>query len=149
MTDFDGDFVQLDSGATVAIENDIPVNNGTNLTLQTVCEDGLTNANSNNQSVGNPEAGHTAVTATFTTAQILSLVDIGADEPGTVTLAGAAQAIEGSSTGLQSKGVAVTYHVVSATELDGVVGSRVVFTLVDNGAGTFTFALKPQVDRYR
>ena len=27
VTDFDGDFVQLDSGAAVAIENDVPVNN--------------------------------------------------------------------------------------------------------------------------
>ena len=65
VTDFDGDFVQLDNGATVAIENDVPVNNATTLTVQTVFEDGLTLANSNNQSVGNPEAGHTAVTATL------------------------------------------------------------------------------------
>ena len=146
VTDFDGDFVQLDSGATVAIENDVPVNNATTLQTATVFEDGLTLANSNNQSVGNPEAGHTAVTATFTTAQILSLVNIGADEAGTVTLAGAAQAIEGTATGLQSKGSPVSYHVVSATELDGVVGGRVVFTLIDDGAGTFTFTLKDQVD---
>ena len=45
VTDFDGDFVQLDSGATVAIENDVPVNNTTTLPVQTVFEDGLTLAN--------------------------------------------------------------------------------------------------------
>ncbi|WP_244622338.1 DUF5801 repeats-in-toxin domain-containing protein, partial [Bradyrhizobium ivorense] len=146
VTDFDGDFVQLDNGAVVAIENDVPVNNATTLQQQTVFEDGLTLANSNGQSVGNPEAGHTAVTATYTAAQILSLVNIGADEPGTVALAGAAQAIEGTATGIFSQGTSVTWHVVSATEIDGVVGARVVFTLVDDGAGNFTFSLKDQVD---
>ena len=30
-TDFDGDSVQLDSGASVAIENDVPANNATTL----------------------------------------------------------------------------------------------------------------------
>jgi Ca2+-binding RTX toxin-like protein len=85
------------------------------------------------------------VTATFTSAQILSLVSIGADEPGTVTLADAAQ-IEGAATGLESKGLAVTYHVVSATEIDGVTSDgRTIFTLVDT-AGTFTFTLVDQVD---
>ena len=76
-------------------------------------EDGLTLANSNNQSVGNPEAGHTAVTATFTTAQILSLVNIGADEAGDGDAGRLRrQAIEGTATGLQSKGSPVSYHVV-------------------------------------
>jgi hypothetical protein len=154
VTDADGDSIALDNGAVVAIENDVPVNNDTTLTVQTVFEDGLTNANSNNQSVGNPEAGHTAVTATYTGAQILSLVTIGADEPGKVALAGAS--IEGTSTGLQSKGLAVTYHVASATEIDGVTSDgRTVFTLVQTAGGdgtlgtaddVFTFSLKDQVD---
>src|SRR4029077_6456093 len=154
VTDFDGDPVALDNGAVIAIENDVPVNNGTLLTAQTVFEDGLTLANSNNQSVGNPETGHTAGTATYTGAQILSLVNIGADEPGKIALAGAS--IEGTATGLQSKGLAVTYHVASATEIGGVTSDgRTVFTLVqtagaDATLGTaddvFTFSLKDQVD---
>ena len=45
-TDFDGDFVQLDSGAVVAIENDIPTNNTVTLGTQTVYEDGLNNGQS-------------------------------------------------------------------------------------------------------
>ena len=40
VTDFDGDFVQLDNGATVAIENDVPINNATDLPSKTVFEDG-------------------------------------------------------------------------------------------------------------
>src|SRR5262249_49875753 len=129
VTDKDGDFVQLDNGAVVAIENDVPVNNSTSLTQKTVFEDGLNNA----QGLGNPEVGPTAITATYTTATILWLVGIGADEPGTVSLAGAAL-IEGAAMGAQSKGFAVTWHVVSATEIDGIAagdGNRVVFTLTD------------------
>ena len=59
VTDADGDFVALDNGATIAIENDVPVNNTNTLTAQTVYEDGLTLANSNNQSVGNQLHGCT------------------------------------------------------------------------------------------
>src|SRR4029079_5024982 len=41
-TDYDGDRLQLDSGAVVAINNDVPENNATTLQTQTVYEDGLT-----------------------------------------------------------------------------------------------------------
>ena len=98
-TDFDGDFVQLDSGAVVAIENDIPTNNTVTLGTQTVYEDGLNNG----QSTGNPEAGHTAVTATFTAAQLATLVNAGADEAVTIKLADATQL--SGDTGLDSEGV--------------------------------------------
>jgi len=127
----------------ISFADDGPTNNETTQS-QTVFEDGLTSANSNNQSVGNSEPGHTEVTATYTAAQILSLVNMGSDGPGSVKLAGVA--LEGVMTGLQSQGVAVTYHAVSGTEIDGVAGGRVVFTLVDDGAGNFMFTLKDQVD---
>ncbi len=145
ITDGDGDQASksADVSHQISFADDGPTNNETTQT-QTVFEDGLTNANSNNQSVGNSEPGHTEVTATYTAAQILSLVNIGSDGPGSVKLAGVA--LEGVLTGLQSQGVAVTYHAVSGTEIDGVAGGRVVFTLVDDGAGNFVFTLKDQVD---
>ena len=62
-------------------------------------------------------------------------------------------------TGLKSKGIDVHYHVVSATEIDGVAGTgasaRTVFTLVQTAGGdtmlgtsddVFTFTLNDQLD---
>ena len=139
-TDTDGDAVIIDAGASVTIENDIPVNNGVALTTQTVFEDGLANA----QSTG---IGGGAIVAQYTAAQIASLVSPGADAPVTIQLASAAQL--SGDTGLDSKGFQVDWVVVDATHINGVAtldGGRVVFTLVEDPAGTFTFTLQDQVD---
>src|SRR5207247_10806713 len=50
-TDTDGDAVIINAGATVTIENDVPVNNDTVLPAYAVQEDALNNANA----VGNTE----------------------------------------------------------------------------------------------
>ena len=79
-TDFDGDSVIIDAGATVTIENDVPVNNAATVNIN-VDEDELTGLST----------GITAATARprwrrFTGAEIAALVSSGADEPVTVSL---------------------------------------------------------------
>src|SRR4029079_1390763 len=87
--------------------------------------------------------GHTATSANFTAADILSLVNIGADEPGKVSFN---SAIDGVDSGIDSKGNNVLYKVIDATHIQGVDGARIIFTLTDNGNDTFTFTLNDQVD---
>src|SRR6185503_6962840 len=83
-TDFDGDAVDLSGTISVAIENDVPRLADVSALSATVNEDALDNFNPGNVpgiegSDGNPEGGQTT-TATFTYAQLLGLVDVGADE---------------------------------------------------------------------
>ena len=52
-------------------------------------------------------------------------------------------------TGLDSKGFDVSWVYVDATHVNGVAlldANRVVFTLVESPAGTFTFTLLDQID---
>src|SRR5262245_35993408 len=91
---------------------------------------------------GNREVGGTT-TALFTAAEILSLVSFHTDEPGTVSLN---DPINGVDTGLQSNGENILFGSVDATHVNGLAGGRTVFTLVDNGNGTFTFTLNGQID---
>ncbi|MBR0810913.1 hypothetical protein JQ544_05235, partial [Bradyrhizobium diazoefficiens] len=134
----DGDFVQLDTGAVVAIDNDVPENNTAALQVQTVYEDGLATLLSTG-------IGGGATTATFTSAQLATLVSSGADENVTIKLASAAQL--SGDTGLDSKGTQVNWQVVDATHINGVsTDGRTVFTLVESPAGTFTFTLLDQID---
>ena len=119
MTDFDGDFVQLDNGAVVAIENDVPSNNGrlpSRRCLRTADAGELVDRVSGGRTHGRlrPTRRRRSVAG-----------ELGADEPGTVKLAGATQAIEGTATGT-SRARQVTWHVVSATEVDGVAAAGVL-----------------------
>ena len=69
----------------------------------------------------------------------------GADEPVTIKLN---TALSGD-TGLDSKGFDVMWVSVDATHTNGVAindANRVVFTLVENPVGTFTFTLLDQID---
>ena len=95
-TDFDGDSVVIDAGATVTIENDVPAQNEATANIN-VDEDDLATA----LSTGIPDGadGETTV-ATFTGAQIAGLVASGADEPVKVSLN---PAIDGVATGLFSQ----------------------------------------------
>ena len=81
-TDTDGDKVIIDAGAVVTIENDIPANNGTTLTIGAVQEDAL---NTVGVAVGNSEGGQTT-TATLHASDIATLVSPGADSPVTIGL---------------------------------------------------------------
>ena len=145
-TDFDGDSVVIDAGATVTIENDVPANNAATVNIN-VDEDELTGL-----STGITDGDATTTVATFTGAQIAGLVASGADEPVTVSLNAA---IDNVATGLFSQGENILFDVVSPTQVNGVAGARVVFTLVQTaGADTvlgtvddaFTFTLLDQID---
>ena len=144
-TDFDGDSVVIDAGATVTIENDVPANNAATVNIN-VDEDELTGAVDGHHRRRRDDHG-----GEFTGAQITGLVASGADEPVTVSLNAA---IDNVDTGLDSKGENILFDVVSATQVNGVAGARTVFTLVQTAGadavlGTrraFTFTLLDQVD---
>ena len=95
-TDFDGDSVIIDAGATVTIENDVPANNAATVNIN-VDEDELTACRR-----ASPTATARPRWRRFTGAQIAGLVASGADEPVTVSLNAA---IDGVDTGLFSQGV--------------------------------------------
>src|SRR6185436_1674526 len=134
-TDFDGDSIAIDAGASVVIENDIPQNNATTIS-KNVFEDGLATALSTG--IG---GGATAVF--FTAAELAGLVSPGADEGVTIKLN---LNIEGVDSGLDSKGENILFDYVDATHVNGVAGGRTVFTIVEAPAGTFTFTLLDQID---
>ena len=116
-TDFDGDSVVIDAGATVTIENDVPAQNEATANIN-VDEDDLATA----LSTGIPDGadGETTV-ATFTGAQIAGLVASGADEPVKVSLnAGDRRCRHG--TGLEGREHPV--RLVDATHIEGVAGAR-------------------------
>ena len=143
-TDFDGDSVVINAGATVTIENDVPGQNAVTVNIN-VDEDEL-------GATGITDNDATTTVATFTGAQIVGLVASGADEPVKVSLNAA---IDNVATGLYSQGVSIVFDVISATQVNGVAGARTVFTLVqtagvDTLLGTpddvFTFTLLDQID---
>ena len=140
-TDTDGDTVVIDAGASVTIENDEPVNNATTLAALVVHEDALNTAGAVGNSAG--EGAKTA-TASLTTAAIATLVSPGADSPVTI---GLNAAIDGSATGLTQNGVSVVWDYVSATQLQGLAGANVVFTLTYNaGTQSYDFVLLDNID---
>ena len=103
-------------------------------------------------STGITDGDGTTTVASFTGAQIIGLVASGADEPVKVSLNAA---IDNVDTGLDSKGENILFDVVSPTQVNGVAGARVVFTLVQTAGAdtvlgtsddTFTFTLLDQVD---
>ncbi|UUZ72499.1 retention module-containing protein [Polaromonas sp. P1(28)-8] len=145
-TDFDGDSVVIDAGATVTIENDVPGQNSATVNIN-VDEDELTGL-----STGITDGDGTTTVASFTAAQLMGLVAAGADEPVKVSFN---SAIEGVDTGLDSKGANILFDYVDATHVNGVADGRIVFTLVQTAGGdallgtaddVFTFTLLDQVD---
>ena len=147
-TDGDGDSVSLGSGTfLIQVQDDIPVQ--TSATVSgSVQEDALTDSNSNHQSVGNPEG---VTQTTVATGLLTTLVSVGADEPGTFSLASNPSGLPV----ITSKGEAVHYSVTGDT-LTGFVdtnsngsvdaGDRTVFTLKVTSAGAYTFTLLDQID---
>ena len=143
-TDFDGDSVIIDAGATVTIENDVPANNAA-----------MVNINVDEDELPGRRASPTATARRrwrASRARRLRAWWVGADEPVTVSLNAA---IDNVATGLFSQNVSIVFDVISATQVNGVAGARTVFTLVQTaGADTvlgtpddvFTFTLLDQVD---
>jgi T1SS-143 domain-containing protein len=121
---------------TISVEDDIPIATAGTVTAGTVYEDALP--------TGHGEGAFQVVALTITAASLGALVSIGADEPGNFVLNSAA---DGQSAGVNSHGLAVTWDVVDASTIRGVTSdNRVVFELIDNDNGTFTFTLLDQVD---
>ena len=95
-TDFDGDSVVIDAGATVTIENDVPANNAATVNIN-VDEDELTGLSTGiTDGDGDDHGGDLHGRADR------GLVASGADEPVKVSLN---PAIDNVDTGLNSKGV--------------------------------------------
>ena len=147
---------------TVAIENDVPELADVSPLSRTVHEDALNNFDPTHNvdgddiegSTGNPESGQTTQQV-FSYANLLALVDVGADEEITFSLNQDPTTFDGTATGVTSKGDAVSWNVDSATKVSGVAADgRIVFTLEQTaGTGTddptddaFTFTLIDQVD---
>ncbi len=143
-TDTDGDKLNLDNAILVKINNDVPQNNNTVITAQTVYEDALTAAT--NGVSGNGGAGETVNSVTYTAASLATLVSPGADGPVTFSLN---TAISGS-TGLSQDGHVInwSYDPAGGGTIKGVdsVDSSVVFTLTQTVNGNLTFTLLGHID---
>jgi hypothetical protein len=89
--------------------------------------------------------------ATFSAAALQALVTTGADEPVTfsldLTVDGAA-VVTTAGANVFSGGDQVLFNDNGGV-IEGVADGRVVFTLSDNGDGSFTFDLKDQLDHTR
>ncbi|QNN67500.1 hypothetical protein H9L13_00580 [Sphingomonas lutea] len=149
-TDADGDTIVIDGGATINIENDVPINNGASYAVGTVYEDGLNTAGAVGNATGE---GAKPTTIQILGASLATLVAPGADAPVTIALnllpAGQTGSIEGTNTGLTQNGTNIVWDVVGA-ELRGVLATdatKVVFTITDNaGDANFTFTLLDNID---
>ena len=145
-TDFDGDSVVIDAGATVTIENDVPGQNAATVNIN-VDEDELTGLST----------GITDGDGTTTVATLHGRADRG---PGGVRRGRAGEGVAqcGDRRCRHGAGLEGREHPVrrrSPTQVNGVAGARTVFTLVQTaGADTvlgtrgrqFTFTLLDQVD---
>ena len=127
-TDFDGDSVVIDAGATVTIENDVPANNAATVNIN-VDEDELTRLCRR----ASPTATRRPRWRASRARRLRALVASGADEPVTVSLNAA---IDNVDTGLDSKGENILFDVVSPTQVNGVAGApRGVHAGADGGCG--------------
>ena len=137
--DADGDNIHLGQGQFVLdIEDDIPVAVvEPNPVTGQVDEDLL--ADGNNDSADGDDAGGT--TDSGGAGSLLTLFNIGADQPGKVVLLSDTSGLPD----LTSNGVAVTYAVVGDT-LTASAGGNDVFTLTVNEDGSWEFELLDQLD---
>jgi hypothetical protein len=146
-TDTDNDQIVIDTGASVSIQNDVPVNVPHEETpIYGVAEDALPG--------GNLDYVGQSATTTIAAVDLAGLVNAGADAPVKFAIN---PAIDGQSTGLTQTAAPgdaahdIVWKVISATEIDGVVSGgpndgQVVFTLTEQNNGDFEFDLKNHVD---
>ena len=146
-TDFDGDSVVIDAGATVTIENDVPANNAATVNIN-VDEDELTGLSTGITDGDGDDHG----------GDLHGRADRG---PGGVRRGRAGEGVAQCGdrqcrhgSGLERRRASCSTSS-SATQVNGVAGARTVFTLVQTaGADTvlgtsddvFTFTLLDQVD---
>ena len=142
---------------TVVVENDIPAAAGSATASIRVDEDELSTASGDGSTGITDDDGDTDE-ATFSSASLAALVTPGADEPVDFNLNGAVSGnvVTTNGTAVLSKGANVVWGtdggaLVGFVNLGGGAGfdagvDREVFRVTDNGDGTFTFALKDQID---
>ncbi|TKW78016.1 MAG: hypothetical protein DI543_12620, partial [Bradyrhizobium icense] len=145
-TDYDSDSITLSGGFSITVQDDIPVQTTASVS-GSVQEDALTLLNSNGQSVGNAEGGQTTVAA----GSLATLVKVGADEPGTFSLASAPSSLpsvtsKGETVLYSVSGNTLTAYVESGNSVGLDAGDRKVFTLTVQSNGNYTFTLLDQLD---
>lgn len=147
VTDRDLDPASLSGNlVTVAVENDVPTRT-TAVATKEVHEDALTGGN---EDTTDGEAD--IITVTYSGADLAALANVGADENLDFDLRSAVIGtnvlLAGTTTVLKSQGDNVQWAAGAnaATLLGKATDGRTVFSLVDNGNGTFTFTLVDQVD---
>ncbi|BCJ90239.1 hypothetical protein IZ6_09740 [Terrihabitans soli] len=158
-TDADGDSISLLDAFKISIRDDIPVAKQGQVASIQVDEDELSTG-TGDLTNGITDGDAQTDEATFSSAQLKNLISAGADEDITFSLKGNAQISDKivrttDGTAVTSQGVTVKYAVVGGVIIgyadadsdgnrDG--GERDVFTLTNNGNGTFTFDLKDKID---
>ncbi len=158
--DRDGDRVLLGSGALlVTVVDDVPVA-GTGTALVHVDEDDLSSGAGDNSTgiQGEPISSDTDLDeATFTAAQLQTVVKSGADEPVTfsLNLAASGPVLDSNGAAVLSKGLPVLFgthagQIVGFVDGDAngtfALGEREVFRVIDLGGGNFQFDLRDQID---
>ncbi|WP_163337402.1 retention module-containing protein [Desulfopila sp. IMCC35008] len=154
--DFDNDFVDLESGFQITIEDDVPAAVlRPQSVLSLVKEDGLsrqTIEDPDDNSEGNRESGETTTddeasdTSPTTTGSITDLF-VGSDEFENGTFQFGVSADTSKLTDLYSHGEKVIYDVsADGTTLTATTSFGTVFTLTVNEDGTWSFDLDDQLD---
>ena len=129
-TDADGNTVN--GTVTINVIDDVPINNDATQQL-TVHEDALEIANGD-LSDGNRENANQTTVAYITTAMLAALVTFGADGAGAFELSSSLT----GDTGIESKSETVSWNVNGST-LEGVAGSRTVFTIEEVAFGSVEY----------
>ncbi|WP_448682229.1 retention module-containing protein [Pseudomonas nicosulfuronedens] len=134
ITDGDGDqqSASLDLGGKLVFKDDGPVLIAGGSVSGQVMEDALPG--------GNPDGASDTTTAK---GSLASLVNFGADGPGTFSLTGDYSSL--TSQGLTSGGVALSYSVVGGL-LTATAGAKTIFTLAVDAAGNYEFKLVGPLD---
>jgi hypothetical protein len=124
-TDFDGDSVVIDAGATVTIENDVPIPVNPEYAVL-------------------PNGAGLPVIFDLDTDTTISN-NVGADEPGTVRFLAS---LDGTNSGLTSNNVPIIYDVsLDGLILTGLAGNTSVFVItLDPSTGTYSIDMNATVD---
>ena len=128
-TDFDGDSVVIDAGATVTIENDVPINYAPD--SKTI----------------------TDIAGSVMTGSLHTIGNIGADEPGTATITSLAKGgktytIDGATTTLTSNAQVIFLYGFGTDELTGSTDANFLDGL-DPAQTIFTVTVNASTDMYQ
>jgi len=144
--DADGDPATAADGTfVITVDDDLPVPAGEPFVGGLVDEDDLPTGNDDNAAgdddPGNADGDNDGTTTGGGAPSLLTLFNIGADQPGTISLSTDTSGLPA----LTSNGVTVTYAVVGDT-LTASAGGSTVFTLTVSADGSWEFDLEGQLD---